>query len=123
MWHRGSAFCGNDTIAYAILFAEDKFWAPLSDRAKDNLAEWMYSINEYDIPLNNWQMFRVLVNSALKRVGKRYSQERMDEAFMHIEKMYLGDGWYTDGYTSRCDYYISFAIHFYSLLYAAAMVT
>lgn len=108
-------------IAYAILFAPDKFWEPLSAEAKDDLAAWMYSINEHDIPLNNWQMFRVLVNTALKSVGKRCSNERIEEAFAHIESNYLGDGWYTDGHTCRCDYYISFAIHFYCLLYVASM--
>ena len=106
-------------IAYGILFAKDKFWDPISEEAKDNLASWLYSINEHWIPTNNWQMFRVLINEALKRVGKKYSEERMQEAFNHVENNYAGNGWYKDGYTHRRDYYISFAIHFYSLLYAS----
>jgi len=108
-------------IAYAMLFAADKFWEPLSEEAKDNLAGWLYSINEHNISLNNWQMFRVLINTALKCAGKKYSQRHIDEAFVHIENNYVGNGWYKDGYTQRRDYYISFAIHFYSLLYVAVM--
>ena len=38
-----------------------------------------------------------------------------------IEDFYLGDGWYSDGKTAQRDYYISFAMHFYSLIYAGVM--
>ena len=106
-------------VAFAILFARDKFWEPLDDTTKDNLAEWLYEINNYYVPENNWQMFRVLVNLALKRVNKKHSEEKIQEALGHTEKAYRGNGWYTDGYdTQRRDYYISFAIHFYCLIYS-----
>lgn len=32
--------------------------------------------------------------------------------------MYIGDGWYSDGNSLQRDYYIPFALHYYSLLYA-----
>lgn len=38
-----------------------------------------------------------------------------------IDDFYLGDGWYKDGPDGKKDYYISFAIHFYSLIYARAV--
>ena len=38
-----------------------------------------------------------------------------------LESFYLGDGWYCDGDSGQKDYYISFAIHFYSLVYAKVM--
>lgn len=109
------------TIAYAILFAEDIFWTPLDEKTKDNLSQWLYRINGHDMPTNNWQMFKVLVNCALKKVGRKYSSEDMEAAFKMVEGTYKGGGWYTDGYTQRRDYYVSFAIHFYSLIYSAAM--
>lgn len=109
------------TIAYAIFFADDKFWAPLDEAAKDNLAKWLYSINEHVVPTNNWQMFRVLINCALKKVNRKYSQKNIDESIETVMGTYLGDGWYTDGYTKRRDYYVSFAIHFYCLIYSKVM--
>ncbi|MDY3031034.1 MAG: DUF2264 domain-containing protein [Clostridia bacterium] len=88
---------------------------------KNRLANWLYQINAHDIPVNNWQFFRVLVNLALKKAGMKYSEEKLNDALGNIEEMYIGNGWYTDGHTHRCDYYISFAIHFYSLIYALVM--
>lgn len=108
-------------IAYALLFAKDNFWEKLSEETKDNLAKWLYQINEHFIPTNNWQMFTVLVNIALKKVDRKYSQKKIDDSLKTVEGTYLGNGWYTDGYTQRRDYYISFAIHFYCLIYAVSM--
>ena len=108
-------------MGYALFFARDVFWEPLSEKEKDNLAAYLYTINEHEIPCCNWQMFRVLVNVGLKKVGKRCSQEKLDEALSLTESFYLGDGWYRDGDSFQKDYYISFAIHFYSLVYAKVM--
>lgn len=59
-----------------------------------------------------------MVNYALKTVGMPYDEKKMQEAFGVIESCYLGDGWYSDGVTLQRDYYISFAMHFYALIYA-----
>ena len=37
------------------------------------------------------------------------------------ESFYLGNGWYSDGKRPQKDYYVSFGIHFYCLLYARFM--
>jgi hypothetical protein len=108
-------------IAFAMFFAKDKFWDPLDEKTKDNLSKWLYQINNYDIPENNWQMFRALVNAALKKLGREYSAEKLEEALNNTESYYVGNGWYTDGTTLQRDYYIPFAIHFYCLIYAAVM--
>ena len=42
----------------------------------------------------------------------------MEECLEKIESFYIGNGWYADGHIDQRDYYISFAIHFYSLIYA-----
>ncbi len=108
-------------IASGILFAPEKVWEPLSREAKGNLAQWLYGINEYIIPDCNWQFFMILVNAALRKQGCRFSQEKLDSGLEKIESYYLGDGWYRDGGSAQKDYYISFAMHYYGLLYAAAM--
>lgn len=105
-------------IAEAILFAKDKLWDTLTRHEQVNLAKWLYKINESDVPHSNWQYFSILTNLSLKSVGMPYSEKRIKEGIELIDSFYIGNGWYTDGKNGACDYYVSFAIHFYSLVYA-----
>lgn len=108
-------------IAYGILFARQKLWDTLDEKAQDNLADYLYAINEYSLPECNWVLFAVLVNIALKSVGKKYCNEKLEHYLDLTESFYCGDGWYRDGDSNQKDYYISFAIHFYCLIYAKVM--
>lgn len=110
-------------IAYGILFAKEQLWNPLSETAKENLATYLYQINEYVLPECNWILFAVLVNIALKSVNKPYSAQKLEEYLKMTDSFYVGDGWYRDGDSNQKDYYISFAIHFYCLIYAKVMET
>lgn len=51
-------------ISYGMLFARESVWDILDDKAKDNLAAFLYPINEYTLPECNWVLFAVLVNLA-----------------------------------------------------------
>lgn len=106
------------SISYSILLIPQYFWEPFSAEEKRRLANWLKQINYYKMPENNWQYFDVLVNLALKSVGEEYDEDRMREAMELYESFYLGNGWYSDGRRPQKDYYISFAIHYYCLLYA-----
>ncbi|MCM1386504.1 MAG: DUF2264 domain-containing protein [Bacillus sp. (in: Bacteria)] len=108
-------------MAYGLILAPDKIWEPLSEKEKDNLADWLYGINEYELPICNWVLFAVLVNIALKKLGRKYDAEKLEKYLDGADSFYLGDGWYQDGDSGQKDYYISFAIHFYSLFYAKVM--
>ncbi len=108
-------------IASGIIFAPEKVWEPLGEEGRKHLADWLYGINEYVIPDCNWQFFMILVNVALRGQGCRYDAKRLEEGLQKIESYYLGDGWYRDGASSQKDYYISFAMHYYGLMYAMAM--
>ncbi|WP_333647762.1 DUF2264 domain-containing protein [Lacrimispora sp.] len=108
-------------IASSLIFTPEKLWEPLSEEGKKNLAKWLYGINEHIIPDCNWQFFMILVNIALKKLDCRYSEERLSSGLEKIESYYIGEGWYRDGGSSQKDYYISFALHYYGLLYAVAM--
>ena len=119
--HYDQRFVEMAAIASGILFAPEKMWEPLGREARENLARWLYGINEYIIPDCNWQFFMILVNVALKRQGCRYSQEKLESGLGKVESYYLGEGWYRDGGSAQKDYYISFAMHYYGLLYAKAM--
>lgn len=108
-------------ISYGLILTPEKLWNPLSEEEKDNLAKWLYGINNYQLPICNWILFAVLVNVALKKIGKPYDAEKLEYYLNGVEEFYLGDGWYQDGDSEQKDYYVSFAIHFYSLFYAKVM--
>lgn len=108
-------------LGYALLLTPEKMWEPLNTKEKQNLNQWLLQINKYRSYDNNWRFFAVLVNAGLECVGGDYSQEAIDLGLEAIESYYLGDGWYSDGKNGCKDYYISFAIHFYSLIYAKTM--
>ena len=108
-------------ISCGIMFAPEVIWDPLSEQEKKNLCSYLNKINEHPLPVCNWILFAVLVNIAMKKVGYTYSQKMLDEYMDGLETFYLGDGWYQDGDSGQKDYYVSFAIHFYSLVYAKVM--
>lgn len=104
-------------IAYGMLMAPDVVWEPLSGAEKERLAAWLGEINRYECSQSNWQFFCILTNVALRACGMPYSKERLELGLSRIESYYEGGGWYRDGKGGHKDYYIGFAIHFYSILY------
>ncbi len=108
-------------LGLALVLAPHKVWEPLNDKQKDNFHKWLLQINEAKAWGNNWKFFAVLVNLGLKNVGVSYSKELIAHGIECFHSYYTGDGWYTDGIDGRVDYYIGFAIHFYSLIYAKVM--
>ncbi len=108
-------------ISYGMLFAPQIIWDPLDENAKKNLADYLNRINDNELPVCNWILFAVLVNIALKKCRMPYRPDMLENYLNGLETFYLGDGWYCDGDSGQKDYYISFAIHFYCLVYAKVM--
>lgn len=115
------AFVEMATMGLGLLITPESIWYTLDAETKESFNEWLLQINEYKYSDNNWKFFGIIVNTGLKNVGARYSEEAIDEAFEKIEECYLGEGWYSDGKSDQRDYYIAFAMHFYSLIYAKVM--
>lgn len=105
-------------IAFGLMLTPQVLWEPLTEAEKEHLSAWLVQINRYELPRCNWYYFRVLVNLALKSLGRPYSEGRLRDDLECLEEWYLGDGWYMDGKSERRDYYSAFAMQFYSLLYA-----
>ncbi len=108
-------------IGYTLAIAGNKFWDPLTQEERDNVAAWLGYINDKEMPNTNWLWFRVFANLGLARNGAAYSPERLEADCDHLDTFYRGDGWSNDGpegYT-QMDYYSgSYAIQFLQLLYA-----
>lgn len=121
LWDGDQKFVEMAAIAYGLIFARESIWDTLDEKGKDTLSDYLYKINEHKLPECNWILFAVLVNLGLKNVGRKYSSEKLEEYLRLTESFYCGDGWYRDGDSNQKDYYISFAIHFYCLIYAKVM--
>jgi len=103
-------------MALALLLKPEVFWDRLDDGGRDRLASWLGTINAVELPPTNWEFFRVLVNLALKTLGRPHSADRLAAGLGFIDALYRDDGWYID--ETNYDLYNPFAFHFYGLVYA-----
>lgn len=109
-------------IAYTLLWSGDTILGRMTEGQKDNLFSWLSQIKSDWCHKCNWQFFNILVKVLLKKNAREYDETDMEKSLDFIEKCYLGDGWYGDGdVNAPVDYYVAFAIHFYSLVYATFM--
>lgn len=106
-------------FAYALTLAPRVFWDPLSEDEKARLCQWLGGINSVELPPNNWEFFRVLVNSTLKKLDRPFDSGRLAIGFELIDRLYRGDGWYID--ETNYDFYNPFAFHYYGLFFAKTM--
>lgn len=95
----------------------------LSDAERTRIAAWLAGVNGKRFWYNNWLLFQVIVNAFLKSVGAPYRQDEIDGDLDAVDSWYRRDGWYTDGPGANYDYYVGWAIHFYTLIGAGSTVT
>ncbi|WWC85846.1 uncharacterized protein L201_000713 [Kwoniella dendrophila CBS 6074] len=111
-------------IGISLAIAPKTFWDPLSPEAKKRVNTWLLKCNGKIFPTNNWRFFRVLVNLGLKAVDAEYDQKAIDDELEYMES-FIGEHGFPSDFpqdpeAGAYDYYAtSFAIPFYSLLYAA----
>lgn len=103
----------------ALSLAPGVLWEPLTDDQRQNVYRWLDQMNAHRIHPNNWRFFRILTNMTFARLGLPVNVECLKDDFGIVEHCYTGDGWYFDGNDGQLDYYIPFAMHFYSLIWAA----
>lgn len=105
-------------LAVFLLMNQEKVTVSTTSQQREMIYQWISQINHYQTPQNNWLFFRVLVNVCLYKQAGQDHRQQIEEDLSKIESFYLGNGWYFDGKKQQKDYYVSFAIHYYSLLYA-----
>ena len=108
-------------IGLGLVLAPHKLWNPLTDKQKENFYNWLNQANTVPCGDNNWKFFPVLVNLGFKTVGAPYNEEVVKHSISRFHSYYRSRGWYHDGNTDQCDYYVAFAVHFYALVYAKVM--
>ena len=120
-WDGDQRFVEMGAIAFGLLLTPEMLWEPLTNAQKERLVQWLSAINHHRLPESNWLFFRVIVNVALKKRGCAYDPACLQADLNKLETFYQGDGWYCDGDSGRRDYYVSFALHYFSLLYIRFM--
>lgn len=105
-------------ISYGLGIYKERFLSLFTEEEQAYLIDWLGTVDQVELPENNWLFFRVLLNTALKVNGLSWSKERLEEDLAKIHSWYLGDGWYADGDTAQRDYYVAFGFHYYGMLYA-----
>ena len=105
-------------LSVFMVMNKEKVQQYSTEKQRKDLLNWISQINNHETAQNNWIFFRILVNVCLYKNYGIEMKEQFEKDFAKIETFYLGNGWYCDGVEEQIDYYISFAIHFYSLIYA-----
>lgn len=108
-------------MGLALVLAPDKLWDPLTQEQKRNFYHWLDQVNQVAPSDNNWNFFPVMVNLGFKSVGMPCNKAVIERSIERYESFYREHGWYDDGNTDQTDYYIAFAMHFYTLIYAKVM--
>jgi len=109
-----------EMVALSVFLIESKtyFWDKLTNAEQIQIASYMNQITDANITLNNWQFFKVMVQVAFYKLGVSFfTKEGLDNSIAIVNSYYLDEGFYTDGNTTSKDYYISWAFHYYGLLY------
>lgn len=105
-------------LASYLIFTKPVFWDLLTPREQTNLFDWLNQINQHTIPKTNWLFFRILVNTFFEMAALPFVETTLLADQEEIERYYLADGWYFDGYENQIDYYIPFGMQYYGLLYS-----
>lgn len=104
------------SIALTLMLCGERL--EFTPREAENLHRWLAGVEGRALPQNNWLFFRVLVQTAFRRMGWPWNREQLEADLDRLEDWYLGEGWYCDGQPSQVDYYVPFGMHYYGLIYA-----
>lgn len=109
------------SLGLALAIAPDRLWEPLSPTTKQHFYNWLNQINKRKVHDCNWLFFHVLVNVGFYKLGLPYAKEQLTTNLDRLEQFYLEEGWYEDGTSGHCDYYVPLAFHYCGLIYSALM--
>lgn len=114
--HRNSSQSIVEAASIAIALYETRpwLWDQLDSADQQAISTWLAGINSQRVPINNWLLFQVIVNQFLRIVGMPHAQDLIDKNLDIVDSMYVGDGWYSDGYGENYDHYAGFAMAFYT---------
>lgn len=109
-------------IALGLDLTRDWVWNPLSTRSKHAIISWMAkSVGDSTYPQKNWLWFQIITETFLHSVGGPYSIHEIQKDLSLIDSLYVGGGWYADGYKRAFDHYNGWSFHTYPTLWSRMM--
>jgi len=105
------------SIAIGLHETRPWIWDQLDDDAQERVVDWLWGFVGRRTQDDGGRLFQVVAEQFLASVGAPHRQEDIDGGLDRIEDWYVGDGWYSDGDGRGFDYYNSWALHWYPLLW------
>jgi hypothetical protein len=99
-------------IALALWFFRDQVWSGLSAPQKTQIADWLRQAEVHRVSDNNWHLFPVFIESALRVLGMPGEPSDAEGHYARFREFYRGDGWFSDGPGGTFDYYNAWAIQY-----------
>lgn len=106
------------SLATFLILTKKDFWNNLTTLQQKNIFQWLNQINHKTIPPTNWLFFRILVNTFFRIAKINTNNDAINTDLKSIDSYYLDDGWYFDGYKNQIDYYISWGMQYYGILFS-----
>lgn len=93
-------------ITMCLGVARDELWAPLDDRERAAVVDWLSSLKDARPYPNNWRWFTVLVNTFLKRAGYPHNEPLTRWCLEGLRADHVDGGWFHDN--GSLDFYAGF---------------
>lgn len=111
------------SVAIGLSETRTWLWDALDDGTKQRAIDWLAGVVGTSGYSNNWIWFQNVIEAFLAEVGGPWQQSDLDRNEEIQERLYVGDGWYSDGWApdgarQNFDYYAGWAWHIYPLLQA-----
>lgn len=111
------------SVAVALSETRPWLWDHLDATTRERTVDWLAGIVGTDGYGNNWLWFQNVIEEFLRSVGGPWDQADLDRNDELAERLYIGDGWYSDGAgrdgsLRSFDWYTGWAWHFYPVLHA-----
>lgn len=111
------------SVAVALSETRQWLWDRLDQATRERTVNWLAGIVGTRGYRNNWIWFQNIVEEFLASVGGPWEQADLDHNEELQERLYVGDGWYSDGHgrdgrRQSFDWYAGWAWHFYPVLHA-----
>jgi hypothetical protein len=109
-----------EAASLALGLAETRPWLfdRLAPAVQERVVAWLAGVIGRQTWPCNWVLFPVVVQQFLAGVGGPWRPADIAAALDQVERWYVGDGWYTDGAGQHYDYYVGWAMHLYTALWA-----
>ncbi|KAK1969241.1 hypothetical protein LY78DRAFT_726182 [Colletotrichum sublineola] len=117
-----------EILSFALLAAPDRIYKSLNEKFKQNITNWLRTLNGMEMPNNNWRCVRGEINADLELLDTFYRfdgwsadgpWQTPEQAQMEIEQYDKTGRRDAVGVGRQADYYSgSFAIQFSQLLYS-----